>query len=252
MPVAGEGTRMASLARGRPKPLLEVGGRPLLHILLDRIPRDVEDVCLVVPAGDDRIRREMGGAHDGRTLHYAEQPRPAGVGDAVLRAAGVVRGAFLVVMGDSYFDEDLGPCVREWRASGAAGAVLVEPLRGAPADPIGLVVVEEGRVRRIWKGSVREGAADARIAGAAILPGGGLPGPEEMSATGTGEVELEDIVRRLLDGGDEFVAVRYRGWRRNVNQPEDLEAVERRILARRKDRRGRGVHVPGGSGRRGA
>jgi len=219
---------MAAVSGGRPKGLLEVGGRPLLGWLVDRVADAVDGVCLVVGA-DDACAPDLVAAAEstaGAPVRHVVQPEPRGVGDAVLRASPVVSGPAVVLMGDGYYSDSLVPAIESWRASGEDGAVLVEPLgSGATTarDPAGYVQTARGVVKGVFK-TEAPGGANARLAGMAVLPERTLrmeaPGPQ-----GDEEIELEMLVAASMERGARFRAVPYAGWRRNVNRPEDLAAV---------------------------
>lgn len=232
IPVAGEGTRLRSMAGDLPKSLVDVGGRPLLDWLLDAIAPPVEEVCLVVaPDEGASFRRRYGARWKGLRVRYALQPRPRGVADAVARARPFVPGPFVAVMGDAFYGRPLGPALDAWRASTASGGVLVEAVTDPPDDPIGLVWVEDGTVLRVEKAPWR-GQTPHRVAGAFCFPEEVfevLDGLEEAGSTG--EAELEEAVTRLLDRGHSFRALEYEGWRRNVNRPSDLRRVRERLEA---------------------
>ena len=97
------------------------------------------------------FRGRLGEERNGMQLRYAVQAEPAGVADAVFRAEATVRGPFGVVMGDCYFEGDLGPHFGRWRQAGADGAVLVEPATAAGGQPMGLVASSGGRITGIFK-----------------------------------------------------------------------------------------------------
>lgn len=232
VPAAGRGTRLGGRTEDRPKALVPVGGRPLVAWVLERVAGTVDGVCLVVPEGDDAIPDRLGSDWSGTPLRYARQARPRGVADAILRGRGHVPGELLVVMGDVFFADPLSLHVRRWRRTGADGAVLVEPASASGEDPVGVVELEGDRVVRARKRSPREGDRH-RLAGAAILPPRALEaGPHLAPSPGTGEMELETMITWLLEEGEDFVALRYEGWRRNVNTPSDVDAVERRLASR--------------------
>jgi dTDP-glucose pyrophosphorylase len=46
-------------------------------------------------------------------------------------------------------------------------------------------------------------------------------------------LEIEDVVAQLVRDGHRFGAIPYRGWRRNINTPEDVARVEDRLGAAR-------------------
>jgi dTDP-glucose pyrophosphorylase len=198
--------------------------------LLERLGPAITDVCLVVDAAraeacfSDALEPHL----TDRSLHFRVQPEPVGVGDAVLRARGLVSGAFTVAMGDGFYAASLAPALEAWTRSGLDGGLLVEPRRRGAGEAAGWVRVRDGRVLEVFKAE-DPGLADLRVAGVAILPAAALvidpPEPSER----TGELELEQIVTRLIETGMEFRAVPYAGWRRNVNHPKDLDRIRRRL-----------------------
>ena len=229
VPVAGRSSRLKELTGGGPKALLEIEGRPLLGWLLESLSSFASDICLVVDRSDSSIQQAFGARWHRQRLHYAVQPVPRGVGDAILRSSEFVTGPFITVMGDVFFDQPLDGYVEAWRRSGAEGAVLTEPIHSPPPDRIGLVRVEEGFVVRIEKDEFAGQAAD-RVCGMAILPEAAFEVGGCLEPRSGPELELEDIVDRLMrEGRCRFVALPYAGWRRNVNSSEDLEAVRLRV-----------------------
>lgn len=229
IPVAGRATRLASQSDGRPKALLPLGDRPLIEHLLIRLGPRVTDACLVCsPDHREAFEALLGRERGGVRLHYAVQPRPLGVADAVGRAAGSARGPLLVVMGDCYFDTSLAGFAERWYEAATDGAVLVERPDAAGGQSMGLVEVAHGRVERIFK-SPWTGQTDWRVCGAYLFPRSFFDVVADIAPADSGEIELEDAVTRLILGGAGFAAVPYGGWRRNINTPADLEAVRRRL-----------------------
>ena len=225
---AGRSTRMRTLTGDGPKALLEVDGKPLIEHLLDRLGPPVTDVCIVVaPAGLESLRR-LGDRHGALNLHYVIQPDPAGVAHAVSQASGLVRGPFLVLMGDCYYERPLADFVDRWTRTGVPGAVLVEPADAAGGQPMGLVRLSDGSITEIFK-APWAGETEWRVCGAYLFPESYFTAAADTPPAGSGEYELEDVVTRLLADGASFSAIPYGGWRRNINTPADLAAVEQRI-----------------------
>lgn len=238
VPAAGEGSRMAPVSRHRPKALVEVGGRTLLARLLEGLGDAVRGVCVVVPprdegGGDLRRALESLDAAVPFRLDAVKQERRQGVADAVAVCGPRLAGEpFAVVMGDAYYERRLAPYLRALEEAGPP-AVLVEPARGPSVEAAGVVHLEDGRVTAVEKRPLR--ASDRyRVAGTFAFPSGGLAAFDRARPDGEGadgEFELERVVTTLLDEGTVVRAVRYDGWRRNVNTPADLEAVRRRAGA---------------------
>jgi glucose-1-phosphate thymidylyltransferase len=124
---AGYATRLYPLTQDRPKPLLEVGGRPIVDWILDRISEvdEVEEVHLVTNAKFAPAFREW--AHAGLVVHddgtTSEDDRLGAIGDiAFVDLAG---DDLLVIAGDNLFDFSLRDYVVFWRAKGRASAVAL-------------------------------------------------------------------------------------------------------------------------------
>lgn len=236
IPVAGAGTRMSGRDAGRPKSLLGVNGGTLLGRILRDVSEAVEGACLVVARGDQRFHQAVGDRFAGMPIRYAVQEARRGVGDAACAAAPCVEGPFALVMGDGYFQEPLAPYLAQWRESPCSGGLLVKEMGettleerdGRLVEPAGLALVEDGAVQEVAKGTDPAGYTH-RVCGVTMFPAGALDACSEVEASPvTGEVESEALVRTLMARGVTFCAFRYRGWRRNVNTPDDLEEVRRR------------------------
>jgi dTDP-glucose pyrophosphorylase len=227
IPAAGRATRMKEAGEATPKALLRVGGRPLVAWLLDRLGPRVTDVCLIVPpdpAVAARTRKALVRVAGERSVHCVIQPDPLGAGDAVLRAGGLVRGPCVVAMGDGFYDRSLEPALDAWSVSGTEGAVLVERPRSAVTEPVGWVRTEGTRILCTYK-SLERGSARCRLAGLVVFPESVFSLERLVPSPDTGEVELEQLVMKLLEEGAIFRALTYDGWRRNVNHIRDLHMI---------------------------
>jgi len=73
----GLGTRLSSLLMDRPKAMIEVGGRPFLEIMLDRLAQSsVARVILATGHGRETIERHFGTAGAGSRSNTAWKPSP--------------------------------------------------------------------------------------------------------------------------------------------------------------------------------
>ena len=98
--VAGEGKRMHPLTLDRPKPLIEVAGRPVLEHIMDALPREVEEIILVIGYKGEMIRERYGDSYKGRSIRYVHQWMPAGTAHALSIARPLLDGRFLFMYGD--------------------------------------------------------------------------------------------------------------------------------------------------------
>ncbi len=102
---AGKGTRMGDLTRDIPKPLLEVGGKSLLEHKLDRLPDTIKEIVLIVGYLGEKIREKIGNAYKGKPVRYVEDTKLTGTAHALWQAKDILKGRFLVMMGDDIYDE---------------------------------------------------------------------------------------------------------------------------------------------------
>jgi glucose-1-phosphate thymidylyltransferase len=128
---AGYATRLRPLTDTVPKPLLPVGGRPIVDWILDNareIP-ELDEVHLVTNSRfADEFRRWAESAavvvHDDGT--FTNEDRLGAVGDLQLAIErGGIDDDLLVVAGDNLFEYRLVDFVADWRSRGTAGAVAV-------------------------------------------------------------------------------------------------------------------------------
>jgi UTP--glucose-1-phosphate uridylyltransferase len=145
VPVAGLATRLRPLSRGVPKALLPVAGRPVVQHVVDELAAcGVERVVLVTGRGRGAFAAHFAGA-GGPEVVCAEQPRPLGLGDAILRAAPQVGDEpFAIALGDALLGRGQPAHVTERLAAavadGASAAVAVEEVAPAETDRYGIVV----------------------------------------------------------------------------------------------------------------
>lgn len=98
---AGKGTRMRPLTATCPKPLIRVLGKPILEHIIERLPKEIDEVVLIVGYLREQIETYFGSTFDGRTIVYRVQENFAGgTGDALLCAEDVLKGKFLFMYGD--------------------------------------------------------------------------------------------------------------------------------------------------------
>ncbi len=70
---AGKGVRMQPLTLTRPKPMVEVLGKPILEYILEALPPEIDEVIVVTGYLGGQIRNHFGSAWQGRKIHYVEQ-----------------------------------------------------------------------------------------------------------------------------------------------------------------------------------
>ena len=126
---AGAGSRMGELTRDLPKPMLTVGGRPILeHILRNLARHGFRDIVLNLHHHPQIIRDHFGeGSALGLTITYIQEPRLLGTAGSARNAADHLQGPgpFLLHYGDVLTDQDFGAMLRAHQRTGAAATLLL-------------------------------------------------------------------------------------------------------------------------------
>lgn len=118
----GRGIRMRPLTDAVPKPLLPVGSKPILEILICKL-RDEGFGRVVVTTGykGEMIESYFGdGSKFGIRITYTRESKPLGtVGALTLIPPHEIEGPFLVINGDLLVEQNLGDFMRTHMESGA-------------------------------------------------------------------------------------------------------------------------------------
>lgn len=106
---AGEGTRLRPLTYHRPKPLVPVANRPVLHHVLDNVQRHgIREAVINLHWKADEVKAACGnGSKWGLKIHYSYEPKLLGTAGAVKRVEHILKdGPFIILSGDGISDVD--------------------------------------------------------------------------------------------------------------------------------------------------
>lgn len=109
IPLAGKGTRLRPHTWSAPKPLVHVGGRPVMsYIMDDLLELGVEEVVFITGYLQDRVEAYMAAEYPQLKTTYVEQKVQDGTAGAVKLAQPHIREDLLIIFVDTLFDADLG------------------------------------------------------------------------------------------------------------------------------------------------
>ena len=159
----GLGTRLRPLTDEVPKPLLPIGGRPIIELILRQLcGAGVDEVYISVGYKAELIRAYVA---DGRRLgvrvHYIDEPTPLGTAGALGYVKDEVRGPLLIMNGDILTKLDFRAFHEAHVSAGAAVTLGVREDRHQV--PFGLVETQNGLVRKIIEKPVHEYLVSAGI-----------------------------------------------------------------------------------------
>ena len=125
----GLGTRLLPLSASVPKPMIEIGGKSVLELLLRRLHANgLSSVCIAVNHLQAPIREFIRkGLCLDLTVEFLEEGKPLGTCGAISLVLDRMAEDFILINGDIVTDLDLSELMTFHRASGAVCTVAVTP-----------------------------------------------------------------------------------------------------------------------------
>jgi NDP-sugar pyrophosphorylase family protein len=217
----GLGTRLAPLTSKLPKPLLPVGRRSILELVVEQLARSgIVDVTFCVGYLSHLIRAVFeDGAGDGLAIRYVQEREPLGTAGP-LRLVEGLDDTFVVVNGDVLTTLDYRRLLRLHRRSGSAATIAVHRrtlqidygLVHERADGRALVSAYEEKPRLSLTVSMGIYVLEPEVLG--FIPEGR-------------RFDVPDLVQGLLAAGLPVGTYRYDGLWLDVGRREDYEQAVR-------------------------
>ena len=114
---AGYGTRMRPLTYHVPKPMVRVCGKNLVEHNLEKLPDEIDELIFVVGYLAEQVKNHFGDCYLGRPVKYVRQKKMKGTAHAISLVQSLVRGRFLIMMGDDiYSREDIEEVLKHERS----------------------------------------------------------------------------------------------------------------------------------------
>ncbi len=212
---AGRGERMRPLTNRTPKPLLPVGGRPLIEYHLSALAEaGVSEIVINHAWLGKCIEQALGdGSRWAVKLRYSPEQEGLETGGGILNALPLLgMRPFVVVNGDVWCNYPFSRLPKE--PEGLAHLVLVDNPSHHPDGDFAL------RSGRVWL----NGAPRLTYSGIAVLR------PELFESCEPGRFPLAPLLRRAMQDG-QVSGEHYRGDWVDVGTPERLKELDRKIAA---------------------
>jgi len=225
---AGLGTRMRPLTDKMPKPMVEVGGKPLIDHVLDRLAdAGVTRAVVNVHHFADQLERHLASRTRPQVMVSDERGILLGTGGAVVKALPLLGDApFFHVNSDSIWVDGVKPnlarLAENFDPATMDALLLLAPTTGSIgyAGRGDFAMAGDGRLRRRAEREV----APFVFAGAAILA------PALFKDAPQGEFPLTDLFTRAADAG-RLHGLRLEGVWMHVGTPDAIALAENAIRA---------------------
>jgi NDP-sugar pyrophosphorylase family protein len=216
----GEGKRLRPLTDATPKPLLSVGGKPILEILIERLRQSgVRDVILALHHKSEMIRERLGdGGRLGVQVTYVLEPEPRGTMGALTLLPARPPAPFFVLNSDILTKCDFRSM---WNYHGEQdGAAMTVGVSLHQVDlPYGEFTLRNGRVMTVEEKPRKEYPINAGIYVLSPSAVDAIPRDRFFDAT--------DLIRAVLDAGSPVAAYLIREYWLDVGRHFDLEKANR-------------------------
>ena len=229
---AGQGTRMMPLTDGTPKPLLPIGGTPIVERVLDVAAPHVDEFVVVVGYEGAQIKEHLGDEYRGRPLTYVTQSEQLGTAHAIQQAEPHIEGPFLALNGDVHITQALVDALADEPKTAMAVMPVDDP------TSYGVVDTQRGTVTNIVEKPSDPPTNLANLGLYRFSP----TIFEYIDRTGLserGEYEITDSLQYAVDDGRPIAAVEYEGPWLDIGRPwELLTATEHLFKDLKRDVRG--------------
>ncbi|MBI1970507.1 HAD-IIIA family hydrolase [Candidatus Woesearchaeota archaeon] len=224
----GEGSRLGSLTRDVPKPLISVGGKPILEHLLLLLQRyGIKEVILCSGRLAGKIIEVVGdGKLFGVQIQHSIEPFPLGSGGPIVHARDLLHDDVIVMNGDVFIDMDLRALLRFHQQRNALATLVVHP-SDHPEDSDVILLDDGEQVKELIHKPGRDVGSRITNAGLCVINRTALDHfPNEQKLN----LEL-DIITSLISSGRVYAynTERYDpgAYLKDMGTPERLQQVEK-------------------------
>jgi len=224
----GQGTRLKERLGDLPKPMIDIGGKPLLEHLIELAKcYGFTDLLLFVCYRADLIERYLGdGSRWGVRIRYIVEELPLGTAGAVLAGFEKLADRFAVLYGDTMVNVDLDRLWAAHQRSGAVGTLLLHP----NDHPLDSDLVETAPDSRVVAFHNRPHPADAWRqnlvnAGLYVLEKGALEPFRSMIATPRLLDFGKDLFPAMLSAGMPLLGYNLPEYIKDIGTPQRHDRV---------------------------
>lgn len=219
---AGEGKRLRPLTADKPKPMVELLGRPILEYVIDFLPNKIDEVVMIIGYKREKIREHFGDEWKGRKIIYVDQIEPKGTAHALFTARPYIKNErFLVLPGDN---------VSEFKVidNGLAHGYVIFAYEHEHPERFGVIELnDDGKtLKRIQEKP--EVPPTHLISTACMILSPSIFETKLVIHPRLGEYFIPDLLTQILE--KESIHVMKQDFWIPVDRPEDIESAEKELL----------------------
>jgi NDP-sugar pyrophosphorylase family protein len=142
----GEGTRLRPYTYSVPKPMLMLGGKPILQYVIENLRKSgFKDLIITAGYKADQITSYFGdGSKIGVRIEYSLEKEKLNTAGSILAFKGKMKETFAVVMGDHLTNIDMAEMLKCHKKSGAIATVALYHAK-TPIE-YGVARIQDGKI----------------------------------------------------------------------------------------------------------
>ncbi|MEW6196954.1 MAG: sugar phosphate nucleotidyltransferase [Bacteroidota bacterium] len=228
IPAAGFGTRLKPHTFSLPKVLLNVGGKPILGHIIDKLLEEkIEKATFVIGYLGEKIIEYVNKHYPNLKADFVEQDEMLGLGHAIFLASETFDdNEIFIILGDTIFDVELDHVFKKKQTS--LGVKEVD-------DPgrFGVAVCENGKIKKLVE-KPREPVSKLALVGLYYINNSKLLKKclnelIEKNIRTKDEYQLTDALQLMIEKGEEVSTFPVDGWY-DCGKPETLLSTNNFLL----------------------
>jgi glucose-1-phosphate thymidylyltransferase len=231
IPVAGIGTRLKPHTYTTPKVLLNVGGKPIIsHILEKLLDEGITKATFVIGHLGDQIQAYVESSFKKLKADFIVQEQMEGLGHAIYTAIPTFdEDEIFIILGDTIFDVELKNVFSSKYSS--LGVKFVEDPRR-----FGVAVMEDGFIKKLVEKSPTP-VSNLALVGLYYMKNAetltkALKKLVEKDVRTKGELQLTDAIQIMIEDGERLTSFQVEGWY-DCGKPETLLSTNQFLLDRK-------------------
>ena len=228
IPVAGIGSRLKPHTYSTPKVLLNVGGKPILGHILDKLlEENITKATFIIGHLGEMIKEYVQTEFPNIESIFIEQETMEGLGHAIYTAIPTFdEKEIFIILGDTVFDVNLKDVFKN-KVSALGVKSVPDPRR------FGVAVMEDGFIKKLIE-KPQEPVSNLALVGLYYIADSKvltscLRQLIKNDLRTKGELQLTDALQIMLDSGEKITTFPVEGWY-DCGKPETLLSTNQHLL----------------------
>ena len=228
IPVAGLGSRLKPHTFSTPKVLLNVGGKPILGHILDKLLEEgVQKATFVIGHLGDMIKNFVQNTYPNINADFVEQKEMEGLGHAIYTAIPTFDDdEIFIILGDTIFEVNLKNVFKNKKTS--LGVKEVDDPRR-----FGVAVINNGYIKKLVE-KPQTPVSNLALVGLYYVANSevlikSLNKLVEKDVRTKGELQLTDALQMMIEDGEKITTFPVEGWY-DCGKPETLLSTNQYLL----------------------